>query len=60
LSLRRTGDGDGGNFYELRRWGDPERKAASEAIQAQNARGKAKRGEHTYSPRKSTTGAAID
>ena len=34
----------GGNFYELRKWGDAEWKAAREAIQAQNARDKAQRG----------------
>ena len=34
----------GGNFYELRRWGDAEWAAAREAIQAQNARDKAQRG----------------
>ena len=34
----------GGNFYELRRWGDAEWKAAREAIQALNARDKAERG----------------
>ena len=34
----------GGNFYELRRWGDAEWKAAREAIQALNARDKAARG----------------
>jgi NAD(P)-dependent dehydrogenase (short-subunit alcohol dehydrogenase family) len=34
----------GGNFYELRRWGDGEWKAAREAIQALNARDKAERG----------------
>ena len=33
----------GGNFYELRRWGDAEWKAAREAIQAINARDKAER-----------------
>src|SRR5271168_5299679 len=34
----------GGNFYELRRWGDGEWKAAREAIQAVTARDKAQRG----------------
>jgi hypothetical protein len=34
----------GGNFYELRRWGDAEWKAARDAIQALNARDKAARG----------------
>ena len=34
----------GGNFYELRHWGDAEWKAAREAIQALNARDKAERG----------------
>ena len=34
----------GGNFYELRHWGDSEWKAAREAIQALNARDKAARG----------------
>jgi NAD(P)-dependent dehydrogenase (short-subunit alcohol dehydrogenase family) len=34
----------GGNFYELRRWGDTEWKAAREAIQALNARDRAARG----------------
>ena len=34
----------GGNFYELRRWGDPEWKAARDAIQALNAGDKAARG----------------
>ncbi len=34
----------GGNFYELRRWGDAEWTAAREAIQAQNAHDKAQRG----------------
>src|SRR5271155_1219939 len=34
----------GGNFYELRRWGDTEWKAARDAIQALNARDKAARG----------------
>ena len=33
----------GGNFYELRRWGDTEWKAARDAIQALNARDKAAR-----------------
>ncbi|MGO9421042.1 SDR family oxidoreductase [Roseiarcus sp.] len=33
----------GGNFYELRKWGDSEWKAAREAIEAQNARDKAER-----------------
>jgi NAD(P)-dependent dehydrogenase (short-subunit alcohol dehydrogenase family) len=33
----------GGNFYELRRWGEGEWKAAREAIQALNARDKAER-----------------
>ena len=34
----------GGNFYELRHWGDAEWKAARDSIQAQNARDKAVRG----------------
>jgi NAD(P)-dependent dehydrogenase (short-subunit alcohol dehydrogenase family) len=34
----------GGNFYELRRWGDDQWKAAREAIQAVNTRDKAQRG----------------
>jgi hypothetical protein len=34
----------GGNFYELRQWGDAEWKAAREAIQAVTARDKAQRG----------------
>ena len=34
----------GGNFYELRKWGDKEWKAAREAIEAQNARDRAQRG----------------
>ena len=34
----------GGNFYELRHWGDAEWKAARDSIQAQNARDKAERG----------------
>ena len=34
----------GGNFYELRKWGDSEWKAAREAIEAQNARDRAQRG----------------
>jgi hypothetical protein len=34
----------GGNFYELRQWGDAEWKAAREAIQAVTARDKAARG----------------
>src|SRR5208337_5028920 len=34
----------GGNFYELRKWGDAEWKAAREAIEAQNARDRAGRG----------------
>ena len=34
----------GGNFYELRHWGDTEWKAARDAIQALNARDKAERG----------------
>jgi NAD(P)-dependent dehydrogenase (short-subunit alcohol dehydrogenase family) len=33
----------GGNFYELRRWGDGEWKAARAAIEAQNARDRAQR-----------------
>jgi NAD(P)-dependent dehydrogenase (short-subunit alcohol dehydrogenase family) len=33
----------GGNFYELRKWGDAEWQAARDAIQAQNARDKAAR-----------------
>ena len=34
----------GGNFYELRKWGDAEWRAAREAIEAQNARDRAQRG----------------
>jgi NAD(P)-dependent dehydrogenase (short-subunit alcohol dehydrogenase family) len=34
----------GGNFYQLRQWGDAEWKAAREAIQAVTARDKAERG----------------
>ena len=34
----------GGNFYELRKWGDAEWKSAREAIEAQNARDRAQRG----------------
>jgi hypothetical protein len=34
----------GGNFYELRGWGDTEWKAARDAIQTLNARDKAARG----------------
>jgi NAD(P)-dependent dehydrogenase (short-subunit alcohol dehydrogenase family) len=34
----------GGNFYELRKWGDAEWKAAREAIEAQNTRDRAARG----------------
>ena len=34
----------GGNFFELRKWGDAEWKAAREAIQAVTARDKAARG----------------
>jgi NAD(P)-dependent dehydrogenase (short-subunit alcohol dehydrogenase family) len=34
----------GGNFYELRKWGDAEWKAAREAIEAQNARDRAQHG----------------
>ena len=34
----------GGNFYELRHWGDADWKAAREAIEAQNARDKGARG----------------
>jgi NAD(P)-dependent dehydrogenase (short-subunit alcohol dehydrogenase family) len=34
----------GGNFYELRKWGDAEWKAARDAIQGQNARDKSERG----------------
>src|SRR5476651_750045 len=34
----------GGNFYELRKWGDAEWQAAREAIQALNARDKTARG----------------
>jgi NAD(P)-dependent dehydrogenase (short-subunit alcohol dehydrogenase family) len=34
----------GGNFYELRKWGDAEWKAARAAIEAQNARDRAQRG----------------
>ena len=33
----------GGNFYELRKWGDAEWKAARAAIEAQNAKDKAQR-----------------
>lgn len=33
----------GGNFYELRQWGEGEWKAAREAIEAQNARDRAQR-----------------
>ena len=33
----------GGNFFELRKWGDAEWKAAREAIEAQNARDRAQR-----------------
>ncbi len=33
----------GGNFYELRKWGDAEWKAARAAIEAQNARDRAQR-----------------
>jgi NAD(P)-dependent dehydrogenase (short-subunit alcohol dehydrogenase family) len=33
----------GGNFYELRKWGDPEWTAARDAIKAQNERDKAAR-----------------
>jgi hypothetical protein len=33
----------GGNFYDLREWGDAEWKAAREAIQQVNARDKAAR-----------------
>jgi len=36
--------GSGGNFFELRKWGDSEWKAAREAIEAQNAKDKAGRG----------------
>ncbi len=34
----------GGNFYELRKWGDAEWKAARAAIEAQNARDKVQKG----------------
>ncbi len=34
----------GGNFYELRKWGDAEWQAARAAIEAQNAKDKAQRG----------------
>jgi hypothetical protein len=34
----------GGNFYELREWGDAEWKAARDAIVAQNQKDKAQRG----------------
>ncbi|HTR14301.1 MAG TPA: SDR family oxidoreductase [Roseiarcus sp.] len=34
----------GANFYELRKWGDAEWKAAREAIEAQNAKDRAQRG----------------
>ncbi len=34
----------GGNFYELRKWGDSEWRAARAAIEAQNARDRAHRG----------------
>ena len=34
----------GGNFYELRKWGDAEWNAARAAIEAQNARDRAQRG----------------
>jgi NAD(P)-dependent dehydrogenase (short-subunit alcohol dehydrogenase family) len=34
----------GGNFYELRKWGDAEWQAARAAIEAQNARDRAQRG----------------
>ncbi len=34
----------GGNFYELRKWGDAEWRAARAAIEAQNARDRAERG----------------
>ena len=34
----------GGNFYELRQWGDADWKAARAAIEAQNARDRAQRG----------------
>jgi NAD(P)-dependent dehydrogenase (short-subunit alcohol dehydrogenase family) len=34
----------GGNFYELRKWGDTQWKAARDAIQAQNAKDRAARG----------------
>ncbi len=34
----------GGNFYELRKWGDQQWKAAREAIEAQNAKDRAQRG----------------
>ena len=33
----------GGNFYDLREWGDAEWKAARDAIEAQNARDRAQR-----------------
>ena len=34
----------GGNFYELRKWGDSEWRAARAAIESQNARDRAHRG----------------
>jgi hypothetical protein len=34
----------GGNFYELRKWGDAEWQAARTAIEAQNAKDRAARG----------------
>ena len=34
---------NGGNFYELRKWGDSDWKAARELIEAQNAKDKAQR-----------------
>ena len=34
----------GGNFYELRKWGDAEWQAARAAIEAQNAKDRAQRG----------------
>ena len=33
----------GGNFYELRKWGDAEWQAARDAIQSQNQRDRAAR-----------------
>ena len=36
----------GGNFYELRQWGDDQWRAARDAIQAQNAKDRAQRDNH--------------